>query len=76
MSLEVSLRAGETQESLLMRFQKAVQHSGILREVKTHSYYISRGEAMRIKAKKSDRKRRRQNYQRRQIPSTARYIYQ
>jgi len=55
---EVFLRTGESQESLVIRFQKAVQHSGILREVKQHSYYVSRGEATRAKAKKNARKRR------------------
>jgi len=63
MSLQVSLRTGESQESLLLRFQKAVQHSGILREIKTHSYYVSRGEATRMKAKKNARKRRRQTFE-------------
>ena len=62
MSLEVSLHTGESQESLLLRFQKGVKDSGILREVKQHSYYVSRGEATRIKAKNSARKRRRQVY--------------
>ena len=60
MSLAVNLRDGESQESLLLRFQKAVQLSGILREVKTHRYFVSKGEADRIKAKNSARKRRRQ----------------
>ena len=55
---EVFLRTGESQESLVIRFQKAVLHSGILREVKQHSYYVSRGESTRIKAKKNARKRR------------------
>jgi ribosomal protein S21 len=62
MSLAVFLRDGESQESLLLRFQKAVQHSGILREVKTHRYFISKGEADRIKAKKSAQRRKRQYY--------------
>jgi len=62
MSLAVSLRTGETQESLLLRFQKVVQVSGILREFKTHRYFVSKGEAERIKAKNSARKRRRQSY--------------
>ena len=62
MSLEVRLRDGESQESLLLRFQKMVQHSGILREVKMNSYFLSKGEADRIKAKKSARKRQRQSY--------------
>ena len=34
MSLEVSIHKGESQESLLRRFQKVVQTSGVLREVK------------------------------------------
>jgi ribosomal protein S21 len=62
MSLEVSLRTGESQESLLLRFQKAVQTSGVLREFKTHRFFVSKGEATRIKAKNSARKRRRQSY--------------
>jgi len=62
MSLDVSLRTGESQESLLLRFQKGVKDSGILREVKQHSFYSSQGEATRAKVKISARKRRRQNY--------------
>jgi len=62
MSLAVSLRNGESQESLLLRFQKVVQISGILREFKTHRYFVSKGEVERIKAKNSARKRRRQAF--------------
>jgi ribosomal protein S21 len=58
MSLEVSIREGETQDSLLRRFQKMVQMEGILREVKTHRYFLSKREAARLKAKKSARRRR------------------
>ena len=60
MSLEVHLREGETQDSLLKRFQKSVLMSGILREAKTHNHFVSRGEAARIKAKNSARRRRRE----------------
>ena len=60
MPLEVKLRDGETQESLLQRFQKTIQLSGILREVKTKRYFVSRGDAARIKAKNASRKRRKQ----------------
>lgn len=60
MSLEVYLREGETQDSLLRRFQKAVQASGILREAKAHRYFIAKRDAARIKAKKSARRRRKQ----------------
>jgi len=58
MSLQVSLREGETQDSLLRRFQKVVQTGGILREAKAHRYFISKREAARLKAQKSARRRR------------------
>jgi ribosomal protein S21 len=58
MSLEVSIREGETQDSLLRRFQRVVQMSGILREVKAHRHFISKREAARLKAKKNARRRR------------------
>jgi len=57
MSLEVTLRDGETQDSLLKRFQRMVQMDGILREAKAHRYFISKREAARLKAKKSARRR-------------------
>ena len=58
MSLSVSIREGETQESLLRRFQKMVQVSGILREAKAHRHFLSKREAARLKARKSARRRR------------------
>ncbi len=58
MSLEVLIRAGETQESLLRRFQRMVQMDGVLREVKAHRYFISKRDAARLKAKRSARRRR------------------
>ena len=58
--MRVSIRVGESQESLLRRFQKVVQTSGVLHEVKNHRYFISRGEKERIKAQQSARRRRRQ----------------
>ena len=60
MSMQVLLRAGESQESLLRRFQKVVQTSGVLREAKAHRHFLSKGEAARIKAAKSARRRHRQ----------------
>ena len=59
MSLEVSIREGESQDSLLRRFQKMMQVSGILREAKAHRYFLSKGETSRLKAKKSARRRQR-----------------
>jgi len=61
-SLEVSLREGESQESLLHRFQKMVQLSGVLREVKANRHYVPKSEAARIKAKKNAQRKRRQGY--------------
>jgi ribosomal protein S21 len=62
MSLEVSLNKGESQESLLHRFQRMVQMSGVLREVKASRHFISKGETARIKAKKNAQRKRRQGY--------------
>ncbi len=62
MSLEVHLREGETQDSLLKRFQRTVQMSGILREAKAHNHFVSKGDAARIKARNSARRRRRERY--------------
>jgi len=56
--MQVSIRQGESQDSLLRRFQKMVQTSGVMREVKTHRHFISRGEKARLKAQKSARRRR------------------
>jgi len=60
MSLEVSIREGESQESLLRRFQKKVQISGILREAKAHRHFVSKRDTARIKAKNGARRRLRQ----------------
>lgn len=62
LSLEVALREGESQDSLLGRFQRMVQMSGVLRELKNSRYYVSRNEAARIKAKKNAQRKRRQGY--------------
>jgi ribosomal protein S21 len=60
MALEVWIREGESQESLLRRFQRMVQMEGVLREAKAHRHFVSKREAARIKAKSSARRRRRQ----------------
>jgi hypothetical protein len=36
--------------------------SGILREAKAHNYFVSKGDAARIKARNSARRRRRERY--------------
>jgi ribosomal protein S21 len=58
MALEVSIREGETQDSLLKRFQRIVQMDGVLRDAKAHRYFTSKRDAARIKARKSAKRRR------------------
>ncbi|MDP2919660.1 MAG: 30S ribosomal protein S21 [Dehalococcoidia bacterium] len=61
MPFEVTLRTGESQESLLRRFQKMIQLSGILREYKTHRRFMSKRDAYLVKAKNTARRKRRQS---------------
>ena len=60
MSLEVRLHEYESQDSLLRRFQRVVQTSGILRDAKAHRHFVSKRDAARMKEKISARRRRRQ----------------
>ncbi len=62
MPLNVQLHDGETQEGLLQRFQRTIQLSGVLREAKAKRYFVSRGDAARIKAKAAARRRRKQSF--------------
>jgi ribosomal protein S21 len=57
--MNVTLREGETQEGLLKRFQRGIQNSGLLREVKAKRFFISNGEKARIAARKSAARYRR-----------------
>ena len=60
MSLGVFIREGESQDSMLRRFQKVVQVSGVLREAKAHRHFVSKRDAARIKAKNNARRKKRQ----------------
>lgn len=64
--MQVSLREGESQESLLGRFQKRMQTSGILREYRSRRHFISNHEKARLAARKAARRaaRRRQKVER------------
>jgi ribosomal protein S21 len=62
MSLEVQLHEGETQDSLLRRFQREVQMSGVLREFKANRRFVSKRDAAIIKAKNNARRKKRQGY--------------
>jgi len=57
--LNVNLREGETQESLLKRFTTMVQRSGVLREAKRKRFFVSKGEAAREKQRRAARRRSR-----------------
>ena len=58
MPLRVSRREGESEDSLLKRFQRMVQMDGVLREAKARRHFMSKREAARLKAKKNARRRR------------------
>ncbi|MBU2536461.1 MAG: 30S ribosomal protein S21 [Chloroflexi bacterium] len=58
----MSIHEGESQEWLLRRFQRMVQMSGVLREVKANCHFVPKSEAARIKPKKNAQRKRRQGY--------------
>ncbi len=60
MGLDVKVREGESQDSLLRRFQRSVQMEGVLREAKAHQHFVSRGDAARMKQRANARRKRRQ----------------
>ncbi|MSQ11694.1 MAG: 30S ribosomal protein S21 [Dehalococcoidia bacterium] len=49
--VEVLLRDGESNESLLARFNTAVQRAGILKDARNHRFFRSKGEKARIAAR-------------------------
>ena len=57
MPLEVTLREGETLDSLLKRFRRVVQTDGVLRDLKAHRYFMSKREAAVLKKKRAGRRR-------------------
>jgi ribosomal protein S21 len=58
MALDVSLREGESQESLIRRFQKGIQMEGILREFRASQTFLCKRDALMIKSKRAARRRR------------------
>jgi ribosomal protein S21 len=58
MALDVSLRVDESQESLIRRFQKAIQMEGILREFKATQSFLCKRDAYIIKSRRAARRRR------------------
>ena len=58
MALDVTLRDGESQDSLIRRFQKCIQMEGILREYKTSKTFLCKRDAYIIKSKRAARRKR------------------
>jgi ribosomal protein S21 len=61
MPFEVTLHSGESQESLLRRFQKMVQISGVLKDFRSHQRFMSKRDAYLVRAKNTARRKRRQD---------------
>ncbi len=55
----VTLRDGESGEGLVGRFRSAVTRTGILKQYKDRRFFRSKGEKVRIAARRSARRRRR-----------------
>ena len=58
---EVHLHDGESLESALKRFKRMVLNEEIIKDIKSHAFYLKPGQKMRVKsalARKRDRKKR------------------
>jgi len=58
MTLDVFIREGESQDSLIRRFQKGIQMEGVLREFKASQTFLSKRDAYILKSKRSARRKR------------------
>ncbi len=63
--MSVSLRAGESQESLLKRWRKAVVRAGVLKAARRKRWFVSKSEQRRIAKARAIRKARRKKDRRR-----------
>ncbi len=57
---EVLINAGESLESALKRFKRKVLQEEIIKDIKSHAFYLKPGQKMRVKAALA-RKRSRKN---------------
>ncbi len=55
--MQVNLRQGENFESLLKRFRSEVAKGGVISEFKRHQSFMSKGEKLRAKIQRAERKR-------------------
>ena len=58
MALDVALYDGESQDSLIRRFQKVIQMEGILREAKVSQTFLSKRNAFKLKSKRAAMRKR------------------
>jgi ribosomal protein S21 len=58
MTLEVSLHEGESQDSLVRRFQRVIQAEGVLREARASQTFLSKRDAANLKSRRAARRRR------------------
>ena len=58
MATEVSLRDGESQDSLVRRFQKSIQMEGVLREFRAAQTFLSKRDAYVVKSRRAARRNR------------------
>jgi len=59
----VTLRANESQDSLLKRFRKKVVKSGVLSTVRRKRWFVSKSEQRRMDKKKAVRRTFRKSYE-------------
>ncbi len=57
MTLEVSIREGESQDALIRRFQRVVQLEGILREARASQTFMCKRDAANLKSRRAARRR-------------------
>jgi len=55
--MQVTLRQGETFDSLLKRFRSAVAKHGIISDYKRHQSFLSKSQKLRAKIQRAQRKR-------------------
>jgi len=61
-SVNVSVKAknNERPESLIRRFQRALEQAGVMKELKRRKYYMSTSEKKRAKRKAAEKRRRKE----------------
>jgi small subunit ribosomal protein S21 len=56
----VRSKKNESFESLMRRFQRAVEQSGIMKELKRRKYYMSPSEKKKFKRKQAEKRRKKE----------------